>query len=151
MLHLKTHVGAQYQKARSLALASIIYIFVGATNFSTYVEINAGRAETRYYEAQFSLFSDLRVWAVLFILAGVVGFVCALKRNFHLGFAALMLMSSWWGSLFAASLVLTGYTRIVPSILTWLLISLFLYLQASWPEYPSEYEVAKKMEEMDES
>jgi hypothetical protein len=135
MLHIRTHKGPSVQKARALALAGLTYVFLGGANFATYGELNAGRAEDRYYKAHFSVFEDLRLWAVLFILAGVAGIVCAVKRKFHQGFSVLILMSSWWASMFVVSLLMTGYMRIVPSILIWALVSLFLYILSAWPEY----------------
>jgi Trk-type K+ transport system membrane component len=139
MLHVRTHKGPTVQKARALALASLSFIALGATNFATYAELNAGRAEDRYYRAHFAVFDDLRIWAVFFMISGVVGLVCAIKRNFHIGFSALISMSSWWSGMFVASWLLTGYTRIIPSILIWALMSLFFYILSTWPEYPDNY------------
>lgn len=135
MFHIRTHHGPTVQKARALALAGLAFMAIGATNFATYGELNAGRAEDRYYRAHFSMFDDLRIWAIFFMTAGLVGIVCAVKRHFHLGFSALILMSSWWSSMFAASLLMTGYARIVPSIMIWALVSLFFYILSAWPEY----------------
>ncbi len=121
-------------KARSLVVIGIIFLFLSAANFSTYSELKEGRADRRYYEAAFVLCNDLRFWAVLFGIAGLVAIVSAFTKRYPLGFFATMLMTSWWAGLFAASLLMTGYPRIIPSILMWSLISVFLYIIASWPE-----------------
>jgi hypothetical protein len=123
-------------KARALALIGIIFVFVGLANFTTYHELSP--ASRVAYEGQFTLFSDLRVWGCFFALAGVVGIVAAYTKKYSIGFFAMMLMSTWWGALFAVGLVLSGYTRIIPSILTWILISGFLYIISSWPEFPDK-------------
>lgn len=132
-------------KQKALALIGVIFIFVGLANFATYHELTPTSRVA--YKAQFLLFSDLRVWGSLFMLAGLIGVVAAFLRQYMVGFSAMMLMSTWWGALFVSGLTLTGYIRIIPSILIWFLISVFLYIIAAWPEFPSENMIAMLKEE----
>ncbi len=133
LLHLKS------QKAKALALIGVIFVCVGLANFTTYHELSP--TSRIAYAGQFTLFSDLRVWACFFMLAGAVGIWAAFAKQYFIGFFAMMLMSTWWGALFIVGLLLEGYTRIIPSILTWILISAFLYIISSWPEFPPKERV----------
>lgn len=136
-------------KAKALFLVGVIFLFLAFANFSTYAELKEGRAETRYYRAQFILFNDLRVWAVFFGIAGVVALWASVVHKYNVGFFATMLMATWWAGLFVASLMMTGYPRIIPSILMWSLISIFLYIIASWPEWVTANELDKELDRLE--
>lgn len=123
------------RKAQALVLVGVIFVCVGLANYTTYHELTPQSRVA--YRGQFELFADLRVWGTFFIISGAAAIVAAYCNRLLVGFFALMLMSSWWGALFVVGLALTGYTRIIPSILTWLLISGFLYTLSSWPEFPT--------------
>ncbi len=121
-------------KGRALFLAGIMFVMVGLSNVVTAHELNPALPSYQAYEAQFMLVDGLAFWGWLFTLAGVVAIVAAVVKRYYVGFFSLMLMSMWWAGLFAASLMSTGYTRIIPSIFTWGLISVFLYTISSWAE-----------------
>jgi hypothetical protein len=136
MLQLRTLLHLRSQKAKALCLIGVIFVCVGAANFTTYHELSP--TSRTAYEGQFTLFDDLRVWACFFMAAGFIGIWAALFNRYTVGFFSMMLMSTWWAALFGVGLVLSGYTRIIPSILTWILISSFLYIISSWPEFPHD-------------
>lgn len=124
-------------KGRVLLLAGILFVMVGLSNVATADELNPRLPSYQAYEAQFMLVEGLAFWGSLFMLAGVVGVFFAFRRaQYYAGYFALMFMAMWWAGMFAASLISTGYTRIVPSIFVWGLISVFLYTISSWQESP---------------
>lgn len=121
-------------KGRCLFLAGILFIMVGMSNVVTAEEIQPHLPAYQAYAAQFSMIDGLEFWGSLFMVAGVWAIISVFTRKYYAGFFSLMLMAMWWAGLFGASLLMTGYTRIVPSIFTWGLISVFLYTISSWQE-----------------
>lgn len=126
------------QKARCLFLAGIMFVMIGWSNIATADELNPRLPAYQAYEAQFMLVKGLEFWGFLFAVAGIVAIAGAFIDRYPLGFFSLMFMSSWWSGLFAVSLLYTGYSRIIPSIFVWALISVFLYTISSWPEAVEE-------------
>lgn len=138
-------------KAKALFLVSLIYVMVGVSYYATADELKPNQPSYQAYRAQFSMFHSLRPWGMLFIVAGLVGMFFACKRGkfYYYGFFSLMLMSVWWAGLFTASLSLTGYTRVVPSILIWIMISVFLYIISAWPEMYTEAELSRELNRLE--
>lgn len=126
-------------KGRCLFLAGVLFIMVGISNIVTAEEIQPHLPAYQAYAAQFMIVEGLEFWGLLFVLAGGWAIVSVFTRKYYIGFFSLMLMSMWWAGLFGASLLISGYTRIIPSIFTWGLISMFLYTISSWQEV-GEYE-----------
>lgn len=127
-------------KSRALALVGLIFLLVGWAQFSTYQELTP--QAKLVYQAQLSIFPDLRIWALTFMLSGILAIVTAVTKHYWVGFCGLMLVSSWWASLFLASWLINEYSRTWSSILTWSLISVFLYIIAAWPEFPDPQLIA---------
>jgi hypothetical protein len=125
-------------KGRCLFLAGILFIMVGLSNIVTAEEVVPGIPSYQAYAAQFRMVESLVFWGTLFVLAGLWAIFSTFRGKYYSGFFSLMLMSMWWAGLFGASLLMTGYTRIIPSIFTWGLISVFLYTISSWQEVNNE-------------
>lgn len=122
-------------KGRALLMAGIMFIMVGLSNVATADELRPGLPSYQAYEAQFMLVEGLAFWGSLFMLAGVVAVFFSFRRDqYYMGYFAVMFMALWWAGLFLVSLITTGYTRIIPSIFVWGLISVFLYTISSWQE-----------------
>lgn len=126
-------------KGRVLALAGSLFVLIGLGNIVTADELSPTLPSYQAYRAQFVIVESLVFWGALFCLAGATAVFFSFKEKLHhWGFFSLMLMASWWGTLFIASLVSTGYTRIVPSIFMWGLLVVFLYTVSTWQECPNE-------------
>ena len=122
-------------KGRALFLTGLMFFMVGLSNVVTADEVKPSLPAYQAYAAQFMLVDTLAFWGSLFMLAGTVAIFYSFRRlEYHIGYFAVMFMAMWWAGLFAASLASTGYTRIIPSIFVWSLISLFLYTISSWQE-----------------
>lgn len=122
-------------RSRALLLAGVMFIMVGLSNIVTANEIHPHLPSYQAYVAQFSMFDGLVWWGSFFMVAGIIAIIASCwDKYLYVGFFSLMLMAMWWAGLFAASLLMTGYTRIIPSIFTWGLISLFLYTVSAWKE-----------------
>jgi hypothetical protein len=82
----------------------------------------------------------LDVWAWLFVGAGTAGIAGGLTMRHPLGFTALMVISTWWGSEFVASWIVTGYGRAVIGTLIWMLVTAALLIVVGWPD-PTEVRI----------
>lgn len=122
-------------KGRTLLMAGVMFFMVGLGNVTTANELKPELPSYQAYRAQFLLVEGLEFWGSLFMLAGVVAIFFSFQRDrYHMGYFAVMFMAMWWATLFLVSLIATGYTRIIPSIFVWGLISVFLYTISSWQE-----------------
>lgn len=122
------------RKAWACLLSGIIFVLTGLSQFLTYNDL--GPKSKLNYQAHLTLFHDLRVYGVLFMVTGIVAILAPLWKRYSVGFFALMLMSTWWSMLFLVSFSLNGYSRSLIGTMTWLLVSGFLYIISSWIEYP---------------
>lgn len=142
-------LGRAVRSRRSLVLLvfGTLFVLIGVSYLGQAEQITASPAAAQAYTAHLALF-DLQWWAWLFIGTGAAGVFGGLTMRHELGYAALMVMSTWWGAEFIGSAIVTGTGRPVLGALVWIGLTAALLIIVGWPD-PGEIRIADLFEWID--
>lgn len=118
-------------RSRALTLLGFIYLLIGLAQYTTSDQLTGPALKA--YKAHLA-FMPISSWGILFVIAGVAALSAAFLGKHTFGFFATMYMSSIWCMLFVVSFMLTGYGRIIPSILIWGFVAAIIYVMSAWPD-----------------
>lgn len=121
------------RRIRVVLLFGVLFVLIGFGYLGVQDQLAASPAAMRTYRAHLKLMS-LDGWAWAFVACGAVALAAGVWCRDTLGFTVLMAVSSWWGFMFIASWLITGYDRAVISALVWLLIVGVLAIVAGWDD-----------------
>lgn len=128
---------ARRKRASVLLVVGFIMAVNGWVMADTADALRSSPIAMQVYSAHRDVMS-LESWGAVFIIVGsvsaVAGFVNRLPAWF--GFAALQLLSTFWGLLFIASYFQSGYTRALVGMTQWAMVTALLAIIANWEDPP---------------
>lgn len=134
-LRARAHTLARRKRALVLLLLGVIFMLTGFVLSTTTAAVTVMPAYAAHVDVL-----PWRVWAWLFFGVGLFAAVVSVLAGERawLAYGALMLLSSFWGLLFVASAVQTGYGRAWLGTLQWLAVSGVLAIISDWEDPPAQ-------------
>lgn len=86
----------------------------------------------------------LRVWAVMWFLAGLICFIQAFSHKDRIAFAVASLVMVLWGLVSLCAQIFAGIPRGAVSAVLWLGMAAFVFIISTWPEPPMKVSLLRK-------